>query len=232
MMKKSIINSDDAKVLNFREILMGSIAPGMLYRSSHPIKANKQETAIALMANNAKIAAVINLHNTNSEVYAQAPFAPWYNFLLERNRIIALGMDFSITSESFKRKLKKGLQFIINTEGPWLIHCYGGVDRTGFVSIVLESFMGAALDDVINDYLQSFNSMFESSIHETHKADSLSAIRIISVMSDSIAVNDQNLQYISENYVQKTIGLSSEEAELLKRKLAGEQYYRKPIGAS
>ena len=71
-------------------------------------------------------------------------------------------MDFSQTSEYFQKKLKRGLQFIINTEGPWLIHCHAGVDRTGFVSIVLEALMGATLDEIINDYLQSFNSMYNS----------------------------------------------------------------------
>ena len=81
--------------------------------------------------------------------------------------------------------------------------------------------MGAVLDDVVNDYLRSFNSTFESSMFAAHKPDSLVAMRILSVMGGSIAINDQNLQHTAENYLHKTIGLSSEELELLKRKLAG-----------
>ena len=199
---------------------MGSIAPRTLYRSSHPIKDNVQERVISILANNARIAAVLNLSDTCSSVYTKAIFAPWYNALLKNRRVIALGMNLSVTSESFKKKLKAGLQFIIKTEGPWLVHCHAEVDRTGYVSMVLESFMGAALDDVINDYLRSFNSIFESSIYESQKADSRVAMQILSVMSGSMAINDQNLQSVAEIYLQKSIGLSAEEIELLKRKLA------------
>jgi len=220
-MKKSMVTSDDAQAVNFREIRMGNIATGMLFRSSHPVKDNKQEKTISMLANNARIAAVINLCDTTSSVYAKAIFAPWYNSLLKNGRAIALGMDFSVTSNNFNRKLKEGLEFIIKTDGPWLIHCYAGVDRTGFVSMVLESFMGASLDDVINDYLKSFTSVYESSIFETNKADSQVAMQILSVMSSSMVINNQNLQNVAEIYLQKKIGLSTVEIQLLKEKLAG-----------
>ena len=220
-MKKSITVSDNAQLVNFREIRMGSIAPGMLFRSSHPVKDNKQEKTVSMLANNARIATVINLCDTASSVYSKAVFAPWYNALLENGRVLALGMDFSVTSENFNRKLKEGIKFIIKTDGPYLIHCYAGVDRTGFVSMVLESFMGAALDDVINDYLLSFNSVYESSMFETNRADSQVAMQILSVMSGSMVINSQNLQNVAETYLKKKIGLFPLEIELLKTKLAG-----------
>jgi len=125
------------------------------------------------------------------------------------------------------------LQFIINTEGPWLIHCHAGVDRTGFVSIVLESLMGAKLDDIINDYLKSFNSGFDSSIYgNVNKEDSTVVLQLISAMVENMPVsaiktslispvNDQNLQTIAEHYLLKTVKLSAVEIELLKSKLAG-----------
>ena len=220
-MSKSIIIGNDAQAVNFREIRMGRIAPNTLYRSSHPIKDNKQEKIISMLAANAKIAGVLNLCDTNSGIMGKAIFAPWYNNLLKSSRVIALGMDFSVTGVNFRGKLKKALQFIIGTEGPWLIHCHAGVDRTGFVCMVLESFMGAALGDVINDYLESFNSGFESSIYgQMQKDDSIVAMQILSVMSNSQSINEQNLQNIAEIYLRNTIGLSAEEVELLRMKLA------------
>ena len=220
-MIKSIITGNDAQAVNFREIRIGRIAPNTLYRSSHPIKDLKQEKAISMLASNAKIAAILNLCDTNSGLTGKAIFAPWYNRLFKNNRVIALGMDFSVTGENFRKKFKKALRFIIATEGPWLIHCHAGVDRTGFVCMVLESFMGAALGDVINDYLESFNSIFESSIYDDEqKADSRIAMQILSVMSNSQIINEQNLQNIAETYLRNTINLSAEEAELLRMKLA------------
>jgi len=226
-MKKSgiLVSSNDAQAVNFREIRMGKIAPHALYRSSHPIKDLEQEKAISMLAANAKIAAVLNLSDTMPEIKAKAIFAPWYNRLLKNDRVIALGMAFNNTDENWGKKLKNGLQFIIGTEGPWLIHCHAGVDRTGFVSIVLEALMGATLDDIINDYLKSFNSIFESEIYgQANQADSLVVMQILSAMGNSQTINDQNVQHIAETYLRNTIKLSADEVALLKAKLAGTSY--------
>jgi len=222
MEKTGIINSKDAQAVNFREIHMGNIAPNILYRSSHPIKYLKQEKIISKLAENAKVAAVLNLHDTKSGIVSKVFIAPWYNNLFKNNNVISLGMDFCVTGKNFQKKLKSALQFIINTSGPWLIHCHAGVDRTGFVCMVLESFMGAVLDEVINDYLLSFNSIFDSSIHEAAQIiDSFTALKILSVMSDSKTIDEKNLQQIAETYLRFTIGLSAEELELLRNKLSG-----------
>lgn len=210
----------DAQSVNFREIRMGNISPGTLYRSSHPIKDNKQDSVIAMLASNARISTVINLHDTNSGLYSKSFIAPWYNKLYKSNRVIALGMNFSVTSESFKKKLKKLFQFMIKTEGPYLIHCHAGVDRTGFVCMVLEAFMGAKLDDVVNDYLKSFNSIFESNIYEAEKADKLTAMKILSAISDSEIITDENLQQIAESYMRNSIKLTNKEIIAIKMRLS------------
>ena len=117
MKGKYIIIPGDAQSVNFREICMGSIAPETLYRSSHPIQDNKQERVIAFLVARARIATVINLSDTNSELRRKVLFAPWYNRLYRNNQVIALGMDFNYSSEEFSKKLKKCLQFIISTHG-------------------------------------------------------------------------------------------------------------------
>ena len=227
--------SDEAKSVNFREICMGEIAPGRLFRSSHPIKANKQDELLAMLAVNARIASVINLADTVSSLDIKAFSSPWYNSLFKSKRVIALGMDFRISGDVFNQKLKNGLQFIINTEGPYLIHCYAGIDRAGFFSMVLESLMGASINEIIGDYLESFDSDFESSVHNgISKIDSHIVMQLLSVMDNAeaklknniehktnfCAISDENLQSIAENYLERTIGLSAGEIALLKEKLS------------
>jgi protein tyrosine/serine phosphatase len=148
--RRGVVISEDAQSVNFREIHGGNIAPNTLYRTSHPIQNDRQEPVITALAARRHIAAVINLSDTTSELQRKVFVAPWYNRLFLDNKVIALGMDFSATSNSFRQKLKKALRFIIKTEGPWLIHCHAGVDRTGFVSIVLESLMGATIKEIAN----------------------------------------------------------------------------------
>ena len=215
------MRNKDAQAVNFREICMGNIAPNTLFRSSHPIQDGRQEPAISLLATQARIAAVINLSDNNYELKTKAIFAPWYNRLFKNGRITALGMDFIQTSESNNKKLKKGLRFIIDTDGPWLIHCHAGVDRTGFFSMVLEALMGASIDEIANDYLRSFNSIFDSSIYGGNKGDSPVVMQLLSKIGGSLEISDQNLQGITENYLRNKIKLSPEEIELLKIKLAG-----------
>ena len=216
---KQIISSD-AQAANFREIRMGGIAPETLFRSSHPIKDNKQEKAISLLAANAKIATVLNLHDTHAGLLKKAFIAPWYSQLFNNNRVIALDMDFKHYSSDFRKKLKKGLRFIVKTETPWLIHCHAGVDRTGFVSMVLEAFMGATVKEIIDDYLFSFNSAFDSDIYgEVNKTDSKVAMHLLSAIGDSEAINDQNIERIAENYLRNVIKLSEKDVELLRKKL-------------
>jgi hypothetical protein len=211
---------DEAGSVNFREIRVGSIAPNMLYRSSHPIQDNRQEPVIALLAAKYRIAAVINLSDTNADLKTKSVFAPWYNRLLKNGRVIALGMSFDFTNDSCNRKLKKVLQFIIKTEGPWLIHCHAGVDRTDFFSMVLEALMGATIKEIADDYLMSFNSIFESSIYDhDNKADVPIVMRLLSVMGGDLAINDQNLQSVAEQYLRNITGLEDTEIDLLKNKL-------------
>jgi len=80
--------------------------------------------------------------------------------------------------------------------------------------------------NIIIDYHKSFNSIFDSSIYgEENKKDSnyekYIVMQILSVMGNTMPINDQNLQVIAENYLRNTIKLSAVEVELLKSKLAG-----------
>ena len=217
------MTKDDIQSVNFREICMGNIAPKTLYRSSHPIKENKQEKIISLLAAEARIAAVINLSDTDSELSLKVFLAPWYNKLYKNDRVIALAMDYNTAEKYFTAKIKNALQFIINTRGPWLIHCNAGVDRTGFVSMILEAFMGAGIDDISADYLASFNSIFDSAVYnDINKKDSSIVMRLLSVMDYSAAISDQNLQPLAEKYLENTVELSARELVLLKKKLSGQ----------
>jgi hypothetical protein len=79
--RRGTIISADAQSVNFREIHAGNIAPNTLYRSSHPIQDGRQEPVIATLAAKCRIAAVINLTDTNSELQSKVFVAPWYNRL-------------------------------------------------------------------------------------------------------------------------------------------------------
>jgi hypothetical protein len=98
---------------------------------------------------------------------------------LNAGGVIALGMNFNGMSRRFCVQIKKGVQFMLNRPGPYLIHCYAGVDRIGFAAIVLEALMGASLHEIIDDYLKSFldDEMLAPRDHPQYQCDSASGPR-------------------------------------------------------
>ena len=49
---------------------------------------------------------------------------------------------------------------MIEHEGPYLVHCIYGMDRTGFTIAVLEALMGATSEDIQADYAKTFSNYF------------------------------------------------------------------------
>ena len=88
--------------------------------------------------------------------------------------------------------------------------------------MILESLMGASINEIAGDYFESFNSTFESSIYsDASKIDMQEIMKQLSIMDSSAIISDENLQNITESYLGKTIGMTAEEICLLKEKLSG-----------
>jgi hypothetical protein len=211
---------------NFREIRMGGIGSGILYRSSHPIGDAREDLAITKLAVKARIAAILNLTDTDREIRRKAVLAPWYRKILDAGGVIGLGMNFDGTSRQFCVQLRKGIQFMLNHPGPYLIHCYAGVDRTGFVAIVLEALMGATIEEIIEDYLKSFldDEFIAPRDSPRYKLDSVAVHEILAKMNNGKMVTEKNLREAAEIYLLTKVALTMTELELLKERLAGKVF--------
>jgi protein tyrosine/serine phosphatase len=157
-LKRSIIHVPDEEKQKFMEIKSGNISPGILYRSSSPIKGGDEAKKIKSdLAVKADIKCVINLDDDSSAIQYFSKDVPWYHKLVEEENVICLPMTFTIPGSSYNEsKLKTALQFIIDHEGPYLIHCFAGIDRAGFVSALLEAFMWSSLKTICKNYLSAF----------------------------------------------------------------------------
>jgi hypothetical protein len=209
---------------NFREIRMGGIGPGVLYRSSHPVGGGSPDLAIAKLAAEARIATILNLADTDREIKRMAIAAPWYRNILNTGGVIVLGMGFNGMSRQFCARLRKGIRFILNRPRPYLIHCYAGVDRTGFVAIILEALMGATLYEIIDDYLKSLIDKEFLAPHDSpqHHLDSAAVYEILTAMHNGKPVTDENVKDVAESYLITKVGLTMPELKRLKERLAGE----------
>jgi protein tyrosine/serine phosphatase len=215
-----IPNEED--FLNFMEVKTGNIAEGILYRSSSPLKGGDEKKAKTALAIKAGINCVINLDDDRSIIENLSRDVSWYHKLLTEGNVLCLPMTISIPGvASNERKLKVALQFIISHKGPYLIHCFAGVDRTGFVAALLEALMGASLKEIVKNYLSAFS--FDQS--NLSRIDYYSKIRNIlsqlKKMFHGKNITSLNIQAATEYYLLNDIGLSDDEISKLKNILCG-----------
>ncbi|MDR0410533.1 MAG: tyrosine-protein phosphatase [Treponema sp.] len=205
---------------NFREIRAGNIVRGILFRSEHPVQNGIENKPVVLSAIQARIACVINLCDSGSGVKIVAHASPWYNRLVKQYRVIGLNMSFDFAAPEFNKKLRRGLLFMLSHDGPYLIHCRAGVDRTGFVCAVLEALMGGTMDEIAADYARSFLVGAESDVYH---GDFVTAVIFeqLALTKNSETSTFENLTITVEHYVAKTLGLGAEMTAMLKKKLCG-----------
>ena len=69
-----------------------------------------------------------------------------------------MGVDFF--APDFTEKLAAGLRFMISNEPPYLVHCNEGKDRAGMTIALLEALSGATMDEIIADYMESYENYY------------------------------------------------------------------------
>ncbi len=222
--------SSDEVFANFREVTYGSIAPGRLYRSSNPINPEIGRNQYAMrLTEAAGVKVVFNLSETAGEVAAHLGTdangnLAYYKGLNDMGNVYAMGMGLDSQSEDFKQKLAVVLREMGNKEGPYLIHCVEGKDRTGFVAALLESLMGAKYWEIKDDYMDSFVNFFHVPVapgqyDRIGNNNILESMRQMAGIPKGSSLKGVDLSKAAESYI-KSIGLTDDEIEKLKVNLS------------
>ncbi|MBO5906920.1 MAG: tyrosine-protein phosphatase [Clostridia bacterium] len=206
----------DEAFANFRVISTTGMGANVLYRSSSPINpALGRNTYADKAAEKAGIITVINLADP-SNTY-EGTENTYYSTC--KVSYVNLGTDF--LSEATLGGLAEGMRFIINNDGPYLIHCNEGKDRAGFVSALLECLMGATLEEVIDDYMLTYYNYY--GVEEgTEKYNAVVKNNLIKVLNTTFKVSDvykADLVREAEEFLMEDVGLSADELAALKGKL-------------
>ena len=207
--------SDEA-FANFRVIETTGMGKGVLYRSSSPINPDLGRSTYAdKAAENAGIITVVNLaDSSNTYSGTENTYYSTCNVAY-----VNLGTDF--LSESTLRGVAEGMRFIINNNGPYLIHCNEGKDRAGFVSALLECLMGATIDEVIDDYMVTYYNYYGVE-KGTEKYDVVVKNNLIKSLNEVFKVEDvykADLAKEAEAYLIEDAGLTADEVTALKGRL-------------
>lgn len=208
----------DAEFANFRNIGTTGMGENILFRGSSPINPELGRNTYADAAlKNAGVTVIMNL--ADSAVSADAYPGYGDSYYHEQNVIfLNLGVDFQ--AEEFKTGLAHGLRYFAEHEGVYYVHCTEGKDRAGFVSALLECFMGASYDEVVADYMVTYKNYYGVE-PGTDKYEAIAASNIIKSLEKAFGVEDlktADLKAEAEEYI-KEIGLSDDEIAALRANL-------------
>ncbi|MBR2704883.1 MAG: tyrosine-protein phosphatase [Clostridia bacterium] len=212
-------DTPDEQFGNFRNVKVGNIKENVLYRSASPIDnvINRSEVVDKLI-NEAKIQYVINLAddyaNIENCLHTKSFNSPYYKSLYNSDKVIALSMNMQYKSDEFSVTLSTGLTAMAKNEGPYLIHCVEGKDRTGFVCMVLEALSGASYQEIVNDYMLTYKNYYgiteesSSDIYKIIKERNIDhMLRYMCGLDKDADLSDVNYSEKAEEYL-KSIGMT------------------------
>ena len=217
----------DATFANFRNVLVGKIKENILYRSATP-NDNQHNRAIVVdkLIKEAKVNYIINLADTPEEIDEQIKKedfnSPYFLSLYNDKKVIALSMNMQFKTEEFNQKLIKGLKAISENNGPYLVHCVEGKDRTGYFIMILEGLMGATYQELIDDYMITYDNYYGVNKETDLEKYNIIKEKLMDVMLKYVADTDdiENVNYeeATEKYL-ISIGLDKETITKIKDKL-------------
>lgn len=213
---------------NFREVRTTGMGKNKLYRSSSPIDPCLGRNLKAdSLAKEAGVATFINL--ADAEEYAIA-FNGFDSSYYSTKDAIFLALPVEFFSKPFEEGLAKGFRYMIEHDGPYLVHCTYGMDRTGFTIAILEALMGATTEEIQTDYAKTFSNYYyvtdgKQIILNEQQVDFFKAVVLRNLKAvyraEGVNIPDtDNIDWASATakYLE-TFGLTTEEISALKEKL-------------
>ena len=218
---------------NFRAVNVGTLKENILYRSASPCdnQHNRASVVDRLIAD-AKIKTIINLSDNEEElinhINKEDFNSPYFLSIYNEGNVIPLSMSMAYKTESFEQKLATGLRKMIEKDGPYLVHCVEGKDRTGYVCMVLEALASTSYDEIISDYMITYDNYYQVNIsNNPTKYNILKEKYIDEMLKWFIGNNDIDLRTVDYGYYAKEylkrIGLNEDEITALINKIVKDE---------
>lgn len=213
----------DAEFANFRNVATTGMGKNALYRSSSPINDEiGRNTYADKAAEAAGVKTFMNLANDEATAKGYEGFDSTY---YSKQNVVYLNLGVDFTAADFKTGLATGLRYFTTHEGPYLVHCTEGKDRAGFVSALLECYMGAAYDEVVADYMVTYYNYYGVTKEaEPAKYDAILRSNIVKTLQTAFGVEDLKTADLKQEATDffKELGLTDAELTTLTANLSKE----------
>lgn len=155
----------DAIFANYREMSGGRLKSGILYRGASPCDNEYMRAPyVDALLKDSGVNFVLDLADSDENISGyceQDDFtSEYFKSLYDNGQVAALNMATNYRSDEYVQALVTGLQEMIQYEGPYYVHCTLGIDRTGFVCMLLEALSGATYDEMLTDYMITYDNYY------------------------------------------------------------------------
>lgn len=157
--------SDEA-FANFREVTVGDLKEGILFRGASPCDNQHARAPYSdRLISDAGIECILDLADSDVKIeryIASEDFeCPYFLSLYDDGKVIPVALSMNFSSEDFALSLVNGLTRMARAQGPYYVHCTEGKDRTGFVMMLLEALTGATWQEIVDDYMVTFDNYYK-----------------------------------------------------------------------
>lgn len=154
------LGQSDEAFRNAREITAGRIAEGRLYRSASPF--DPKFGRVALMGRYLEekgIRCILDLSDSREKLEGYGGLPANTAAMVAGDRVIPCAIGVDLSDPAAMETLGRGLAGMGEREGPYLVHCNLGRDRTGVVCALLEALCGAEYQEIADDYMLSYDML-------------------------------------------------------------------------
>lgn len=152
---------------NFRAVRSEAMKENVLFRSASPFdNANNRAPYVNELAKANGIDYVLNLADSQSKIDKYKEAEVWSQLdysqkLLDNDQVCLMAMSAAYEGAAYQAALVKGLSSALaHNATKILFHCTEGKDRTGFVGVVLESLCGATYEEMLYDYMVTYDNYY------------------------------------------------------------------------
>ena len=216
----------DAMFANFRSMNLGKLKRDVIYRSASPCD-NQHNRApyVDALIREAGVKTILDLADNEVKIekyIARDDFAsPYFLSLYDSDQVIPIALNMNYLSDDFGMKIVQGFNLMAEKEGPYLIHCTEGKDRTGFVAMLIEALAKASYKEIEADYMKTYANYYR--IDKSNDKEKYQIILernldgMIAFMVNDAGIDFKNcdLSIYAENYLQRC-GMSEEQIQALK----------------
>ena len=158
--RKDYPDFTDEQFANARTSKGGRLASGVLHRSSSPFCDDiNRAYYVSEYMESEKVKTVLNLADTEEKMKSY-DMPPYSRQLWEEGNVILCPLKADPTADDFNKRLIAALKELPSRPAPYIVHCMEGKDRTGYVCALLEGLCGATYEEIVDDYLITYNNFF------------------------------------------------------------------------